>query len=149
MSKSLVVELDWRDKIAVEAARDLIVSVFGDEVRYASKRIASELRPLPKPHYRQFLAIWHEGRMVGAAGIKGADWASDTHLLYLSAVHADHRGKGFGRALVETRLDWIRERHENGKILASTFKPRRYRQFGFVPIGRAREDTAQLMLLEF
>ena len=143
------VELQWKDRDGVTAAQRLIVSVFDDAERYPEVRIATELRPLPSPLYRQFFAVWQDGRMVGTGGAKSADWASNTHLLYLSAVDADYRGRGIGRALVAARITWIRERHAHGRILVSTNKPKRYRHFGFRAVGRRVGGATNLMLLEF
>lgn len=143
------VELDWRDRHGIAATRRLIVAAFADPLHYAERRIAGELRPLPAPHYRQFFVAWGDGRLVGAGGIRAADWASDTHLLYLSAVDADYRGRGIGRALLAARIAWIREHHAHGRILVSTRKEKRYRDAGFRPVGRQKGEAAQLMLLEF
>lgn len=143
------VELDWKDKDGIAATRQLIVSVFADSVRYPARRIAAEIRPLPLPQYRRFVLVWHDGRLAGAGGIKSADWSSDTHILYLSAVDAEARGRGIGRALVGARLDWIRERHAQGRVLVSTAKPKRYRDFGFRELGGRSKAPTSLMLLEF
>ncbi|MDQ5905885.1 MAG: hypothetical protein QG590_366 [Pseudomonadota bacterium] len=143
------VELGWNDNEGIAAARALIVAAFDNAQRYPEQRITHELQPATAPHYRQFLVVWHEGRMVGAGGIKSADWASDTHVLYLSAVESTLRGKGIGRALVRARLDWIFERHDHGRILVSTSKPKRYRDMGFREVCRKAAPAPRLMLLEF
>jgi predicted N-acetyltransferase YhbS len=143
------VELDWNDSEGVAAARRLIVTAFDNAQRYPEQRIEKELQPAAAPQYRQFLVAWHEGRMVAAGGMKSADWASDTHILYLSAVESALRGKGIGRALVRARLDWIFERHEHGRILVSTLKPKRYRDMGFREVCRKASPAPRLMLLEF
>ena len=143
------IELDWNDSEGVAAARRLIVTAFDNAQRYPEQRIAKELQPAAAPQYRQFLVAWHEGRMVGTGGMKSTDWASDTHILYLSAVESALRGKGIGRALVRARLDWIFARHDHGRILVSTLKPKRYRGMGFREICRKASPTPRLMLLEF
>ena len=98
-----VVELAWSDRPAVAAAAALIATAFADPERYAPERIAAELQPTPSPLERQFFVAYRHGYLVGAAGLKAADWASGTHILYLSAVAADCRGLGIGRALVRAR----------------------------------------------
>jgi GNAT superfamily N-acetyltransferase len=143
------VELDWNDGQGIAAARALIVGAFDNAIRYPEQRIAEELQPAAAPQYRQFIVAWHEGRMVGAGGIKSTDWASGTHILYLSAVESAFRGKGIGRALVRARLDWIFARHDHGRILVSTLKPKRYRDMGFRDICRRASPAPRLMLLEF
>lgn len=141
--------IDWQDTDAVEAAVDLIVSGFDDPVKYARSRIASELTPLPPPQDRQFFAVWVDGRMAGVGGIKTADWASATHILYLSSVQAAYRGQGLGRALVQARIDWVHSRHAKGRILVSTDKHRRYRRMGFSGLPSHHAETAKLMYLDF
>ena len=143
------VELDWRDSEGITAAQNLIVTAFDNADRYPEQRIAEELQPASVPQYRQFIVVWHEGRMVGAGGIKSADWASGTHILYLSAVESSVRGRGIGRALVRARLDWIFARHEHGRILVSTSKPKRYRDMGFREASRKAPPGPRLIMLEF
>lgn len=127
----------------------MILGVFADAGRYSAERITQELQPLPAPLERVFLVAYHHGRLVGAGGIKSADWASNTHILYLSAVEQDSRGNGVGRALIRARLDWIQSRNPHGRILVSTAKPRRYRDHGFRAVNRNRVGDKHLMLLEY
>lgn len=143
------VPLDWKDRDAIAATHRVIVSAFDNSQRYPAQRISEELQPATEPQYRQFIVVWHEGRLVGAGGIKSADWASNTHVLYLSAVESNLRGRGIGRALVRTRLDWIFERHNQGRVLVSTLKPKRYRDIGFREVSRKAAAAPTLMLLEF
>lgn len=145
----LPVPLDWNDRDGIAASRAVIISAFNNSQRYPAQRISEELQPATPPQYRQFIVVWHEGRLVGAGGIKSADWASNSHILYLSAVESRLRGRGIGRALVRARLDWIFERHNNGRILVSTLKPKRYRDMGFREISRKASDAPSLLLLEF
>lgn len=127
----------------------MILGVFGNDPRYSAARIASELRPARPPLQRQFFVAYRNGELVGAGGLKSADWASDTYLLYLSAVEEPSRGHGIGRALIRARLDWIMGQSPHGRVLVSTAKPRRYRDHGFRPINRERLGDKQLMLLEY
>lgn len=143
------VELDWQDSDGIAIARHLVVAAFDNAERYPEQRISEELQPASAPQYRQFIVAWHEGRMVGAGGIKSADWASGTHILYLSAVESAMRGRGIGRALVRARLDWIFARHEHGRVLVSTQKPKRYRDMGFREVSRKASPGPRLMMLEF
>jgi predicted N-acetyltransferase YhbS len=65
-------------------------------------------------------------------------------------INQTSRGrKDIGRALVRARLDWIFARHDHGRILVSTLKPKRYRDMGFREICRKASPTPRLMLLEF
>ena len=141
--------IDWQDTDAIKAAIDLIVSVFDDPLKYSRQRIASELTPLSPPHDRRFFAIWIDGRMAGVGGVKSADWASNTHILYLSAVDAAYRGQGIGRALIEARIAWVQGSHANGRILVSTMKHRRYRRLGFSGLPSHHSESAKLMYLDY
>lgn len=144
-----VVELHWDDRPAVALARGVILGVFGDDPRYTPARIASELRAARPPMQRQFFVAYREGQLVGAGGIKSADWASDTFLLYLSAVDEASRGLGIGRALIRARLDWVFRQAPHGRVLVSTAKPKRYRDHGFRPVNRERLGDKHLLLLEY
>ncbi|MBU0500225.1 MAG: GNAT family N-acetyltransferase [Gammaproteobacteria bacterium] len=138
--------LDWADDALVRQARALIVAAFDDGGRYGEERMAAEICQQRGPFYRQFFVAQREGRLLGVAGIKGADWASDTHILYLSAVAKEFRNQGIGRALVQTRLDWLLANNSRGRILVSTVKPRRFKKLGFRVIDGSRQEGRWLMM---
>lgn len=167
-----ILPLDWSDPVRLAAARTVIVDAFADADRYPLARIEQELQPGIPPFLRQFFIaeqkVAGEVRIVGVGGIKAADWASGLHVLYLSAVQKAVRGQGIGRALVEARLDWLRQQPGSGRVMVSTQKLRRFRGLGFKvvsatpPLSRtadnqhsrkrrvAVEDGRRyLMLLEF
>ena len=144
-----IVELHWDDRTAVAQAATLLLTVFAGDGRYSSERIDQELRPSPPPLQRQFFVAYRHGRLVGIGGAKSADWASNTHILYLSAVEPESRGHGIGRALIRARVDWVRGQNPHGRILVSTAKPKRYRDHGFRPVNRERIGDKHLMLLEY
>ena len=68
----------------------------------------------------QFFIATKGRQIVGVAGVKAADWALKTHLLYLSAVAPEMRGKGVGRALLDARLEWIKRKFDSGRVLVLT-----------------------------
>lgn len=144
-----IVALHWDDRQAIAQAKDVILAVFANDGRYPAERIAAELKPARPPLLRQFFVAYRHGRLVGTGGVKSADWASDTYLLYLSAVEAESRGRGIGRTLIRTRLEWIQCQAPHGRILVSTAKPKRYRDHGFRPVSRERLGDKHLMLLEY
>lgn len=87
--------------------------------------------------------------MVGVGGIKAADWASDTHILYLSAVAEHARGQGIARSLIAARIAWTMENFPHGRLLVSTARPRRFTRLGFRLMGKQEAGGRRLMLLEF
>ena len=141
-------ELDWRDSERVHAARALIASAFENPERYGAERLEQELQQAAAPFYRQLFVATRLGQVVGVAGVKAADWASDTHILYLSAVARAFRGQGIGRSLVEARLDWLTASFKRGRILVSTGKPRRFKSLKFRIVTGSRKDGRWLMMRE-
>jgi len=142
----LISPMDDADR---EAAADVLLAAFADPDRYSRERLIDQLAPAPMPFYRQFFIARQQGELVGVGGIKAADWAANTHILYLSAVAEHARGQGIARALVMTRVAWVMETFEHGRVLVSTPRPRRFARFGFRAAGRLESAGRRLMLLEF
>jgi GNAT superfamily N-acetyltransferase len=132
---------------------ELLHGSFAGSDRYTVSRLNEELKPLSEPLYRQFfIAMAHTrkaDRVIGVGGIKAADWASNTHILYLSAVHPDFRNQGIGKKLVRARVEWIRANFSTGRVLVSTPKIDRFRQFGFKQVSKSCEKGRALMLMEY
>lgn len=148
MSKTLQISLlDPADSAALDAAATVLVNAFNEPGRYGVERIKAELQPVEAPFYRRFYIAWQGGEVVGAGGIKAADWASNTHVLYLSAVAEQARGRGIARALVQARIDWVRSQYPTGTLLVSTRHRKRFAQFGFHPVGEPEEFGRTLMML--
>ena len=157
-SKSVqVTALDTNDAENVIQAIEVLHRCFSDKERYSIERLGNELVPesisKSASFYRQFfIATLHERdaeRVVGVAGVKAADWASDTHILYMSAVHPDYRNRGIGKRLVKTRIDWVRSQFVAGRVLVSTAKIDRFKQFGFKAVTQSSEAGRSIMLMEF
>lgn len=149
MPSPLILPLDALADDAREQAIALLVASFDNPERYGSARLREQLAPSPPPFYRQFFAALSDDTVLGVAGIKAADWASDTHILYLSAVIPEHRGQGIGRLLVKARLEWIESHFKHGRILVSTGKPRRLRSFGFSEVPYSVQQGRRLMMRRF
>jgi N-acetylglutamate synthase-like GNAT family acetyltransferase len=78
-----------------------------------------------------------DGRVVGSVGVERLDArSSELHRLYLDA---DLRGRGLGRALVETVLDWCRQHEIRQLVLWSDTRfdlaHRLYERLGFHRTG--------------
>ena len=134
---------------AREAATAILLASFDDRDRYGLARLREQLDGAPPPFYRRFFIARRDDEVLGVGGIKAADWASDTHLLFLSAVAEHARGQGLARALVMARVAWLMETFEHGRVLVSTPRPRRFARFGFRTVGKLESAGRRLMLLEF
>lgn len=149
MKKPEIIALDDCTPDDHQAATRLLATAFNDPERYSEARLHEALKSDTSPYYRQFFAARIDQQIVGVAGIKAADWASNTHILYLSAVAPAYRGKGVGRMLIKARLDWLESNFESGRILVSTGKPRRFRHFGFSEIPFSIQQGKRLMIRRF
>ena len=149
MSKLLIRALDTHDPGQLDASIDLVEQAFADPERYDKERIAREMLGNHPVFYRQFFVAIKGGRIIGVSGVKAADWAAKTHLLYLSAVTPEMRGQGIGRALVEVRMEWVERQFSSGRILVSTARTKRFREFGFVEIKGGEINDRYLMMYRF
>lgn len=149
MSKLLIRALDCLDNGQLTASIDLVEAAFGDPERYGRERITREMLGDHPVFYRQFFVAIKAGHIVGVGGVKAADWAAKTHLLYLSAVAAEKRGQGIGRALLEARIEWVERRFGSGRILTSTARMKRFRDLGFSEIKGSEVNDRYLMLYRF
>ncbi|MBS1140248.1 MAG: GCN5-related N-acetyltransferase [Proteobacteria bacterium] len=149
MAKIRIDTLDTSSPLLVDASVTLIVNAFGDPERYGAKRVTQELTTTDPVFYRQFFIAMEAGEVLAVGGVKAADWASKTHILYLSAVAPERRGKGIGRALIKARLEWLEKTFKSGRVLVSATKTRRFRDFGFVEIRNSSLDGRHLLLRRF
>lgn len=149
MAKFRIDTLDISSPALVDASVTLIVNAFGDPERYSARRVAQELTSSDPVFYRQFFVGMEAGEVLAVGGVKGADWASKTHILYLSAVAPERRGKGIGRAMIKARIDWVEATFKSGRILVSACKTRRFRDFGFSEIRNSCLDSRHLLLRRF
>lgn len=134
-------------------AVEVLHGSFAGNNRYTVSRLSDELKPAGLPLYRHFfiatLNVKHEERVIGVGGVKAADWASNTHILYLSAVNPEFRNQGIGKKLVRARIEWIREKFGHGRVLVSTPKLERFKQFGFKPASKTCDKGRAIMIMDF
>jgi GNAT superfamily N-acetyltransferase len=121
----------------------------GESERYEPDRLEAEVSTIENPiFYRRFFGAYDlNGVLIGAGGVKAADWASDTHILYLMAVEQSERGKGVGSALESARIQWIRDNFSHGRCLVSTRHKKRFERWNFEIVSEI--NKRHLMILEF
>lgn len=149
MGKFRIDTLDTSSEALLDTSAKLIVNAFADPERYNLDRVRRELCCDDPLFYRRFFIAIEDSEIVAVGGVKAADWASRTHILYLSAVSPAKRGKGIGRALIKARLDWLQSTFKSGRILVSATKARRFRDLGFHELRNGRIDGKHLMLCRF
>lgn len=138
------------DAAAVASAVELLLANCPNESeRYEEQRLFSELvSNHALPFYRRFFAAYdHAGVLIGVGGVKAADWASDTHILYMMAVDSEHRGKGVGSDLERVRIQWLRDNFTHGRCLVSSKHKKRFERWGFTAMSEI--DDRYLLMLEF
>lgn len=146
MAKYRIDTLDTSSPLLVEACVTLLVNAFAKPERYSAQRLHEELQEDSSLFYRQFFVAVAKGEIIGVGGIKAADWASHTHILYLSAVAPEQRGQGIGRALLKARIDWVETKFKSGRILVSSTKAKRFHELGFVDIRKSIVEGRHLMM---
>ena len=117
--------------------------------RYDESRLQTEICPTEtQPFYRIFFGAYDvDGTLIGVGGVKAADWASDTHILYMMAVDKNHRGKGVGSDLERVRIEWVMDNFTHGRCLVSTRHKKRFERWHFKTVSEV--NNRYLMALEF
>ncbi|MBP5988095.1 MAG: GNAT family N-acetyltransferase [Azonexus sp.] len=141
--------LDTSSPALVDACITLIVNAFADPERYSRERLSREICAGDPIFYRQFFVAMQAGEVLAVGGVKAADWATKTHLLYLSAVTPERRGEGIGRALIKARIEWIESTFQSGRILVSAARTRRFRDLGFREVRNSAVGGKHLLMRRF
>lgn len=141
--------LDTSSLALSEAVNLLSGNCPSESERYEKSRLETELVAVDaRPFYRKFFGAYDcKGVLIGVGGVKAADWASDTHILFMMAVDEQHRGKGVGSALERARIEWVRSNFSKGRCLVSTKHRKRFDRWNFVTVSEI--NHRHLMILEF
>ena len=143
-----IYQLDLDDPINRDCAMRLYAQTYPDNTdRYSLKRLESELTNQSGWNYRTVFAANIGSHLVGIGAIKAADWASNTHIMYLSAVHEESRGMGIGTALEQARIEYVKQSFPCGRIVVSTKHHRRFAKHGFDSISEI--DGRHMMCYKF
>lgn len=132
-----------------DAVNLLCANCPNESERYEKSRLVTEICSVNiQPFYRKFFGAYDlDGALIGVGGVKAADWASDTHILYMMAVDKAHRGKGVGSDLENIRIQWVRDNFPRGRCLVSTRHKKRFERWDFQTVSEVNERY--LMVLEF
>jgi GNAT superfamily N-acetyltransferase len=136
--------------LAISDAINLLCSNCPSESeRYEKSRLITEIVVVDTlPFYKTFFGAYDfDNKLIGLGGIKAADWASDTHILYMMAVDETHRGKGVGSHLEIARIQWMRDNFSHGRCLVSTNHKKRFERLNFSIVSEV--NNRYLMILEF
>jgi len=141
--------LDTTSLALSDAVKLLNSNCPSESERYEKSRLVTEICAVDlQPFYRKFFGAYDfDGTLIGVGGIKAADWASDTHILYMMAVDKDHRGKGVGSDLESIRIQWMRDNFPSGRCLVSTKHKKRFERWDFKTVSEV--NGRHLMILEF
>jgi GNAT superfamily N-acetyltransferase len=141
--------LDTSSLALSEAVNLLSSNCPSESERYEKSRLVTEISSEDAhPFYRKFFGAYDfDETLIGVGGIKAADWASDTHILYMMAVDKNHRGKGVGTDLESIRIQWVRDNFPNGRCLVSTKHKKRFERWDFKTVSEV--NNRHLMILEF
>ena len=133
-------ELLTLHRTILEEGRYFITSV--TEFHNSLERQRGLMRQLLNQENSCQLLARQDGRLVGMALIRGGFLLRMAHIGKLEIfLHADCRGKGIGRVLMEQILDWAREHAMLSKIGLTVFEDNTravglYRSMGFQIEGR-------------
>lgn len=149
MKNYTIRSLDLTPPAVSEAVELLCANCPVESERYEKARLVNEICQIDAlPFYRKFFGAYDIGGvLIGVGGIKAADWASDTHILYMMAVDKNHRGKGVGSDLERVRIQWVRGLFPHGRCLVSTKHKKRFERWDFKVVSEV--NSRYLMLLEF
>lgn len=148
MQKFEIYQIDLADQVNKDCAMQLYSQTYPENnERYSLERLDDELQNRSGWNYRQFFAANIGPQLVGIGAIKAADWASNTHIMYLGAVASEYRGMGIGTALEKARIQYDKENFSTGRILVSTKHSKRFQKHGFSDISHIA--GRHMMCLEF
>ncbi len=97
---------------------------------------------LTEPGWRRAWGLWLSGAVVGVVDLAGGQLPTESHRATLGVgIEQTHRGRGWGRRLVETAIGWARQEPAISWVDLGVFEGNDravalYRKLGFVECGR-------------
>lgn len=90
------------------------------------------------------------GEIIGFINFKGNDRRRVAHWgVFGITVHAEHRSRGIGAALIQALLDWARASEKIEKVVLQVFEPNHHARALYVKMGFKEESRrARLIKLE-
>jgi GNAT superfamily N-acetyltransferase len=103
---------------------------------------------IPGGSYRGFVALNHEGEIVGGGGVVVSAWPGSLHqripqraMILNVYVERGYRRRGIASALVKTMIDWCRDHGFSSVSLHASEQARPlYEGLGFKPTNEMRLD---------
>jgi len=136
---------------ALEDSPDAFGSTYEDSVRYPDEHWMERLRRARSETDYPMAAIV-DGTIAGIAWARIESPEYRAAHLYQMWVDPMYRGRGIGRALMESAISWARRQNADRMILEVTCgdRPARrlYEAFGFTPIGAPEPVRPGSELLE-
>lgn len=138
------VKIDRMGVHDIEAARNVIISNWPERPHQITPAsVTLELmdafsNATYRPTY--FVASIEGAGIIGVAGWNGAWHNYGVYELFWGNVKEEYRGRGIGRALIDARLDDIREHSKNDHqpvyVMLSTHIPDLYEKFEFKSVSK-------------
>lgn len=117
-----------------------------DAATIRRRALESWAKPVDEPGWRRAWGLFHEGTVVGSVHLHGSELPASLHRadLGIGIVRA-HRGKGWGRLLMDAALGWAREQPgldwiDLGVFEGNDVAAALYRKLGFVERGRTPDQ---------
>ena len=126
----------WHLEYSIKVAQKAFSNIDVQEVRYQ----------MTHPEAFYFVALAHGTGVKGFAGVKKTHANRYIWEFTWNAVLPEFQKQGIGRALVEKRVELVKEKGGRAIIL-STGKPEVYEKYGFEPVYQIPGDWSNVVMM--